>query len=410
MRTMRSVFAAFIILFCFQAKGFASEPIHIYVDADRTAARTSGVAIERGIRVALDEVGNQIAGRPVKVLTRDHHGSAVRSKLHLKEYLSDENALAVFSGLHSPPLLENLRFIHDHQILVLDPWAAAGPITRYPSEQNWVFRLSVDDTKAGRVIVNHALAEGFTKPYLLLEDTGWGKSNYKTMSQALAEQGISPIGVKWFNWNLGSTGAKMSLRDIYASGADVILMVANASEGKTFARALLKVSREFESKKALPIRSHWGITGGDFPQVINPQMRKEMDIKFLQTRFSFISSPPTPLSESVLARAKRLYPEEIRDASDITAPTGFIHAYDLTKLMLAAINRQGLSGDIQADRLALRSALEQIDGPVEGLIKTYRQPFSPYSESRPDAHEALGHAELVMGEYDMENRIVIVQE
>ena len=388
----------------------AQNTIHIYIDADRTNAKSSGIAIERGIRVALDEVNNQIAGHSVKLIIRDHHGSAVRSKGHLKEYLEDSNALVVFGGLHSPPLLENLKFIHDNKILVLAPWAAAGPITRYPSEENWVFRLSVDDSKAGKVIVDHALKEGFKRPYLLLEETGWGKSNYKTMTMALAQKGMIPEGVKWFNWSLGSTGAKILLRDIYASEADVILMVANAPEGKTFAEVSLILATEFSNRNPIPIRSHWGITGGDFPKVVDAKMREKLDLKFLQTRFSFVSSEPTELSKAVLERTKKLFPDKIKSAADITAPTGFIHAYDLTRLLITALSETGMSGDPLKDRASLRKALENLKQPVTGLIKTYKQPFSPFNKQTPDAHEALNSEDLVMGAFDKDNRIIIMGE
>lgn len=399
------------------AKDDADNKIRLYLDADQTGTRASGIAIERGIRVALDEVDNTILGRKVELIVRDHHGSSVRSKSHLQEYLNDDTALAVFSGLHSPPLLENLAFIHENKILLLDPWAAAGPITRYPSDTNWVFRLSVDDSKAGAVIAKHALKEGFKQPFLLLENTGWGKSNHRTMTRALARHNITPMGVKWFNWNLGIRSAKMILRDIYSSGADVIFLVANAPEGKTFAKAMLALRQEQTASHSeinpfdiLPLRSHWGITGGDFPEVIDAKMRRHLDLKFLQTRFSFNSSPPTALSKQVLKRAMALYPGEITNAADITAPTGFIHAYDLCRILIAAINQSGLSGDIQRDRDTVRKTLEVLKAPIQGLIKNYVHPFQVFNESHPDAHEALDAKDLVMGYYNEDNRIVIVQE
>lgn len=381
----------------------AQTPIHLYIDADRTGARASGIAIEQGVRVALDEVDNQLAGRDVELIIRDHHGSSVRSKRHLDEFLKDDKALLVYSGLHSPPLLSNLGFINENKILLLDPWAAAGPITRYPKSENWIFRLSVDDSKAGTVIVGNALAEGLTKPYLLLEDTGWGKSNHKTMRQALEKQGLSPVGVQWFNWNLGDTGAKIMLRNIAASGADSILMVANASEGKTFANAMLALT----AKERLPVRSHWGITGGDFAKVINAEQRRKLDLKFLQTRFSFVSSTPNELSENAFATAKKLFPDVIETYGDIEAPTGFIHAYDITRLLIKAVNNTQMSGDMQIDRERIRVALENIKQPVKGLIKTYHQPFTAFNTSHPDAHEALGIDDLVMAYYGEDNQIIL---
>lgn len=383
--------------------------IHLYLDADQTGNRASGIAIERGIRVALHEVDNKLNGQPVKLIVRDHHGSSLRSKRHLEEYLADEKALAVFSGLHSPPLLENLPFIHKSQILILDPWAAAGPITRFPSKENWVFRLSVDDSKAGAVIVKEALREGFKQPYLLLENTGWGKSNHRTMIHALNKRSVIPSGVQWFNWNIGLRTAKMMLRDIYASGADVIFLVANSSEGKTFAKAMLALLSEKNNniKSSLPIRSHWGITGGDFPKVISYEVRQYLDLKFLQTRFSFNSSKPTPLSKHVLEQAKQLYPEQIRRAEDITAPAGFIHAYDLSRLLIAAVNQSSLGGDIRENRKTIRRNLENIKQPVQGLIKNYIRPFQVFDENNPDAHEALDENDLVMGNYNKDGHIVI---
>lgn len=401
----RLISRTFISLFILSISPFlvAQETIRLYIDADRTGAKASGIAIEQGIRVALDEVNNQLAGRDVELVIRDHHGSSVRSKRHLDEYLKDDKALLVYSGLHSPPLLNNLRFINENQILVLDPWAAAGPITRFSGPENWIFRLSVDDTKAGTVIVENALKEGLTKPYLLLEETGWGKSNLKTMRSALERKGLAPVGVQWFNWNLGETGAKIMLRDIAASGADSILMVANAPEGKTFAKSMLALTE----KERLPLRSHWGITGGDFANVIDADLRKQLDLKFLQTSFSFISSKETPLSEKVFLTAKNLFPNTIKEYADIQAPTGFVHAYDLTRLLIAAVNKAPLTGNIIEDRALIRDAMENLNIPVQGLIKNYQKPFSVFDGSNPDAHEALGIDDLVMAYYGEDNQILL---
>lgn len=378
-------------------------PFKIYLDADQTGTKASGLAIEQGIRTALFEVNSQINGRPVQIVRKDHHGSSLRSLRHLKQFIQDPQALVVFSGLHSPPLLDNLQFINQNQVLLLDPWAAAGPITRYKSKQNWVFRLSVDDSKAGSVIVNHALTEGFKKPYLLLEETGWGRSNYKTMQTALAKNNLEALGVQWFNWNLGITGAKMMLRNIQLSGADVILLVANASEGKTIANAMLQLP----ASQHLAIRSHWGITGGNFAEELTSAKHQLLNLKFIQTRFSFVSSTPSVLSNQVFNNLQQLYPELITSPVDLKAPTGFIHAYDLCKLMIIAMQAVDTSRDIVSIRNQLRLSLESLTTPVTGLIKTYNQPFGPVTTAQPDAHEALDEDDFVMAYFGHNNEIII---
>lgn len=379
-------------------------PVAIYLDADMSISSTAGVAIKRGIETALAENDWILDGTPVELIVKDHHGNTVRSKRHLQEYLGDTRALAVFSGMHSPPLLAHRTFINTREILVLDPWAAAGPITRYPSKDNWIFRLSVDDAKAGHVIVQYAVQKGYRRPALLLEETGWGKSNEITFRAALPALGIgAPVTVKWFNWNLGETGARMLLRDILEAQADVIFLVANAPEAKTLVRVMVSLP----PKHRLPICSHWGITGGDFPIIVNAEMRREVDLSFIQTRFSFVDCLDNALAQKVIDRVKSLYPEEVKKASDIQAPAGFAHAYDLTRLLIAAVEQVGMTGDIRVDRRNVRSALEHIEAPVAGLVKTYVKPFGVFSEDTPDAHEALSREDLVMARYRDDNVIVL---
>jgi len=256
-----------------------ASPLYLYLDADMSGARESGMSIERGIRTALDEVNSELAGRPVKLKALDHRGNTARSLANLKQFLSDSNALALFTGLHSPPVLANKEFINTNKILTLDPWAAAGPITRTADSNNWIFRLSIDDTKAGSVITRRAIdVRGFSSPALLLENTGWGKSNLRTMSENLKKRKLAPVIVTRFDWGVTLAGAKIFLRNIKKAGADVIFLVANAPEGKTICKAM----HELAPTERLPIISHWGITGGDFPQVINSDMRKELDLEFLQ--------------------------------------------------------------------------------------------------------------------------------
>ncbi len=382
--------------------------IYIYLDADQTGAQASGISIEQGIRTALSEVDGSIAGRQVRLIVKDHHGNTGRSKRHLEMYLNDKQALAVFAGLHSPPLLANREFINRNEILVLDPWAAAGPITRYPSATNWIFRLSVDDTKAGYVITRYAIQTcGYQRPMLLLEDTGWGKSNEKTMKSALQELGIDDsVPIKWFNWNLRDTGARILLHEINETDADVVFLVANAPEGKTFAQAMASLPAE----QRLPICSHWGITGGDFPSVVDSSLRRKITLNFIQTRFSFINHPENALGQKVLNRTRQLFPQRIQNAHDIKAPTGFIHAYDLTKILIAAVEQVGLAGDIKSIRRNVRLALENLDQPVHGLIKTYIKPYGVFSEKNRDAHEALSIEDFTMAHYGDNDEIVLEED
>lgn len=395
-----------IILYTLSSVIYPDDLLKIYIDADRTGVKSSGLAIEQGIRTALEEVNYSIKGYKIDLIIRDHRGNSRRSLSHLKEYIEDDG-LVVFCGLHSPPVLSNLDYINKNRVLLLDPWAAAGPITRSTDTKgkNWVFRLSIDDTRAGEVITAYATdIENFKKPVLLLEDTGWGNSNKESMTKALSLREIIPLDIIRFKWGIKEIGAKEVLNDIYNLGADVIFFVGNTPEGKVF----FKTMAEREEFNRIPIRSHWGITGGDIFEVLGKDILVDkIDLKFIQTSFSFLSEDQTKFAKNIFKSASRLF-DDINKPVDIKAPNGFIHAYDLTKILLEGIRVTNFTGDIDSDREQLRSNLEKIKGPVEGLIKVYHYPFTPYSSSNYFAHEALNLKDYAMAKYRADGGIVIL--
>lgn len=394
-RTLLSV--VFIGLLSLQAKG-DDRSLKLYLDADLSGgAAKAGQSIARGIEVALAEVNYQVNGVKLELVQKDHRGSSSRSHSHIIEFIEDQQGLLMYGGLHSPPLLANKDFINEQQVLTLIPWAAAGPITRSSSEENWIYRLSIDDSKAGAFIADHAIRkEGFKKPYLILEQTGWGRSNYTTMTRYLSDQGIAPVGVHWFNWNLGRHEAKIIARDLMGSGADVVFFVGNSPEGRMILSHLASASRG----NSIAVRSHWGITGGSFYESLVPSVRKKMDLAFIQTRFSFLHQPYSPIAKKALDGAMKLFPEDIESAEDITAPTGFVHAYDLTRIMLSSLETLDTDLPVKELRSQLKLALESIEQPVYGLIQTYQKPFSTYSQQNKDAHEALSSEHFAMGRFD----------
>lgn len=391
-----------ILLFCSISFGGV---LTIYYSADRTGATSSGNSIEMGIRVALSEVGNVINGDTLVIKALDHRGSTPRFTQHCEEFLKDSTAFTMVGGLHSPPILKNRDYINENKILMLIPWAAAGPITRYPNRENWIFRLSIDDTKAGELITQYAIEkEKFTKPALLLEETGWGRSNLNTMTNALKKRGVNSPMVEWFNWNLGIHQAKVLLRKIKQSGADVIFFVGNTHEGKVIMQAMIALPEN----ERLPIRSHWGITGGDFPVVIGPKEREKIDLKFIQSNYSFCKAKQGSIGKTVLRRITSMYPE-VKDCCYLRAPVGFIHAYDLTMVLIAAMKEAPRNSSVMAYKDRIRKELEQLDTPVKGLVKRYVAPFSVWSEQNRDAHEALSIGDWAMAQYTDKNTIRILE-
>jgi len=333
----------------------------------------------------------------------DHRGNTKRSKKHIQAYLDDKKAIAIFSGLHSPPLLANRDFINKNQVLVLDPWAAAGPITRYPDPENWIFRLSIDDSKAGEVITSYAVDHKKAKhPCLILENTGWGDSNKKTILKALKKRGLKPSLIQRFGWGLKSGEAGSIIENCLASEADSVFLVANVTEGFYITKAISQINKN----DRLPIYSHWGITGGKFQELMPLSELKKIDLFFLQTKFSFSQKSLSAMQKSILVNLKKNY-TEYENPEDIKSSAGLIHAYDLTLALIEALKHIPATNSIHTIRRSTRNNLEDLKNPIQGLIKEYRNPFRPFRPDDTDAHEALNISDYVMGFFDSKYNITL---
>lgn len=379
-------------------------PLHFYLDSDFSHHSESGRSIERGIHTALSEINHTIQGRKVELILTDNRANSKRAKQHMKRYLEDDNALVYYGGLHSPPLIKYREFINENGILVLASWSAGASITRHPEPNNSVFRLSVDDSKAGRFITNFATEKlSCQSPHLLLDSGPWGESNLHNMNKALKEKKISAQGITRFGWDIDQAGADSIVRAITNGDADCIYLVSTPFEGGVVSHAM----RRQPQSKRIPIVSHWGITGGDFHKLMNYEQRQEIDLYFIQSCFSFNKKPLNDFQNTVFKQAQALYPD-IVDTHSITAPVGFIHSYDITRLLINALNDITLSGNIIQDRRATKEALETLDTPIRGLIKTYQKPFSVYSEDNTDAHEALTIHDYCMAQYGQNDEILLI--
>ena len=191
------------------------------------------------------------------------------------------------------------------------------------------------------------------------------------------------------------------------SGSDCIVLVSNAVEGAVIVNEMLNLPTE----KRLPIVSHWGITSGNFHEIIPAQSRQKLELHFIQSCFAFTNANISQFSQNVFSQLVLHSKGKINQPADLKSAVGFIHAYDLTKLLIQAIKQIALTGDIGKDRNAIRLALENIDTPIQGLVKTYRKPFSEFNPlTNINAHEALNPENYCMAKFGENDEILISNE
>lgn len=392
LKQMAAIFAALI----FSQTASTQETLEVYIDADYTINQAAANSIESGVRAALQEANNRLGGFDVNVVPMDHRGNVRRSRKTMEQFIDSSRAIAMIGGLHSPPYLTHQRFMNQNGVLSLLPWSAAGPITRANEEdENWIFRLSVDDFQSGSFLVHEALETGQCNGIaLVLLDTGWGRANEVSLKAALRNREVEPKTIEFFPSSIGKAEAGRIAIAVKSSGADCTILLANAGNGAILVNALSdRISN-------LRIFSHWGITGGsEFTDNVSPEVRNRMQILVLQT----CGLKREAEGSTTLQAAMNFADSDTESLSAMAASTGFVHGYDLTKILLAAARQAAGTPEwqttIEGRRRALKHALESLEAPVDGILKRYSAPFAPYSSQALNAHEALGVNDLCLARF-----------
>lgn len=368
-----------------------SKPLYIGLDADLSAlAAEGGLAIKHGALIAIEEINaaGGLLGRPVELIIRDHRGNPARGLKNIDYFAQQEDFLAVLGGVHTPVALAELPAIHEHKLIYLGPWAAGTPIIDNGYEPNYVFRVSVRDAEAAKVMMAHARKTGIKSVALMLERTGWGRSNEKSLLAAARENGISVQYIGWFNWHQNNFDDDFN--KVRIAKAQALMLVANAPEGAAIAKSMLSNNLD------LPIISHWGIAGGNFVQRLGTDKLAQLNVAVLQT-FNFAHQSHTEAKQLASQYFSRFATPLERSSKHVKGVVGMAHAYDLVHLLAKATTQAN-----STNRADIRVELENIT-THHGAVKTYHAPFTP------SKHDALLSDDYFMTQYDKTGNLVPIK-
>jgi branched-chain amino acid transport system substrate-binding protein len=366
----------------------AAEPLKIgHVAALSGASAQSGEAITRGLAIAIDEInakGGVLGGRMLELVQRDDESSPPKGVVAARELIFKEKVAAIFGGIDTPVSLAMVPLLNKEKMLLMGVWAAGTGITRNGAHPNYIFRVSAVDALVDIKLLNYAHDRfGAKKAGLMLINNPWGESNEKGLIAAAKDNpAIQIAGVEKFENS--DVDMVPQLTRLKQAGADCIILVVNTPPG-----AQVMKSRE-RMGFMVPVVSHWGISGGRFPELAGPTAG---DAHFVQT-YSFYGKNG-PVGERVLAALMKKYPQ-IKGPQDIFAPVGTADSYDAMHILANAIEQAG-----SADADAVRTALENPKAPYQGLIKTYDRAFTP------DNHDALGPNDYIMVHYEGDNVVPV---
>lgn len=372
----------FLVLLALLPTPTLGQAIKLLIDAEfGIPGSTSAQAIHAGAQVAANEINaaGGVLGRPLEIITRDNRGVPARALNHLREAAADPLVVAVMGGKYSPVAIDLLPEIHRLKMPFLVPWAAADPITDNGFSPNFVFRLSLRDSWAMQVMLRQAGKRGARRIALLLPNSDWGRSSLKAAERAVAKDASQKIvGVEWYNF--GDRSLLLQYRNLLATQAQALILVANEQEGIILVKDLATLPQA----ERLPVMAHWGLTAGRFFADTRAALRA-VDVSVVQT-FTFIGKTDA-VSRRLLAGLSASGGSGSGVARTVVSPVGVAHAYDLVHLLARAIGEAG-----STERSAIRDALEQL-GPYRGVTRHFARPFTP------QRHDALGPENVFMARF-----------
>jgi branched-chain amino acid transport system substrate-binding protein len=357
----------------------AADPVKIgLVAALSGQSAKSGEGITRGLTIAIEEInarGGVLGGRMLELVRRDDESNPAKGQTAARELIDKEGVVALFGGIDSPVSQAIVPLVNTAQVPFMGVWAAATNITRNGANPNFVFRVSAVDVLVDRALIKHAMTSfGAKTPGLMLVNNGWGESNLGGLTAAAEAAGIKLAGSEKFeDKDVDMTPQLQRLRD---AGADTVILVGNAAPGAQVVKSLQR------SAWTVPVVSHWGISGGRFPELAGSWAGK---VHFVQT-YSFFG-PQGDVGKRVLAALMAKYPD-IKGPGDVTPPVGVANAYDAMQLTALALAKAG-----SGEGPKLREGFLAIES-YQGLIKSYTKPFTDTN------HDALNENDYVMVRYN----------
>ncbi|MBV8379324.1 MAG: ABC transporter substrate-binding protein [Paucibacter sp.] len=375
MKLIRHTLVATALLGAFAAAAVAAEPIKIGVSGPFTGGSSSmGVSMRDGVRLAAQEINaaGGVLGRQIELVERDDEAKNERGVQIAQELINREHVAATVGFINTGVALASQRFYQQAQIPVFDNVATGSIVTHQFDNQpaNYVFRNAANDSIQAPMIVDEVARRGFKKVAIMADSTNYGQLGQKDLVAALAKKGLTPVANEKFN--IGDVDMTAQLLKAKAAGADAILTYGIGPELAQLANGMTKIGWK------VPMVGSWTLSMANYIDNAGPGGE---GARMPQT---FIQEPTNAKRQSfIIAFLKTFNPKNQRMDSPVSAAQG----YDSVYLLAAAIKQAG-----STDGPKVKAALEDLKTPVEGVVTTYKKPFSKTN------HEAIDTSIPVFGE------------
>ena len=343
-----------------------------------------GASMRDGAKLAISEInaagGIQVGGAKMKieVIERDDEAKNERGALIAQELAAMPDLSGVIGSVNTGVVMAGDRHLQEKGITkIITPAAGSASMTQWVGKVKdlSIFRFAAHDGIQSAMVVEEAITRGFTKVAILHDATNYGVSGRDDLQREIKKQGDKLQVVATEKFNIGDKDMTAQLLRAKQGGAEAILIWAIGPELAAVANGKAKMGLQ------APLIGGWTLSMSNF---IDNAGKNGNGALMPQT---FIEDPITPKAKSFIEAYHKTY-GVTRIPSAVSAAQG----YDAVYLFAAAVKQAG-SGDTKK----IKAALEDLKEPVEGVITTWRHPYSKWDSQNVETHEAFRREQTVMG-------------
>jgi len=331
-------------------------------DMSASPSALSGQAATLGLQAAIDDVNaaGGVLGRKLTLVIRDDLSQPPKSIQNMSDLIDNERVVAVFGPTNSGNALAWKQVPNQKKIPVIGTVGSGTAITSPVSAgaDNYMFRISMVDRDQVSGLMAYVKKNPAVKNVgYLSETTGYGQGGLKDMQELGDVEGLKPVCNEKFGVN--DTDMTSQLNKCKAAGVDTLVVWAQGTP-------LGQLMRSMEKINYFPLTlMTWAADNQSFYEAAGKALAEKPI--FMRT-----------VTEERTAKQQKLYD---RIAPKMTSASAFgfaAHSYDAVMVLASAIKQAN-----STEGSKIREALENLQMPYDGMMKSYDKPFSKTE------HEAL---------------------
>jgi branched-chain amino acid transport system substrate-binding protein len=383
---MKKTLITLLLLGLSAAPAFAADTIKIAITGPFTGGSAPmGASMRDGANLAISEInaagGISIDGKNMKfeVIERDDEAKNDRGALIAQELSSMNDLSGVIGSVNTGVVLAGDRYFQEKGITkIITPAAGSASMTQWSKAgvpDLSIFRFAAHDGIQSAMVVEEAINRKLTNVALVYDSTNYGISGRDDMLEQIKKQSDKLKVVASEKFNIGDKDMTAQLLRAKSAGAQAILIWGIGPELAAFANGMAKMEMK------IPLIGGWPLSMSNF---IDNAGKNGNGTLMPQT---FIEEPITPKAKKFIESYHKAY-----NVTRIASPVSAAQGYDAVYIFAAAV-KQAQSPDSKK----IKDALEDLRDPVDGVIATWKHPFSKWNPADEQTHEAFRQEQVVMG-------------